>query len=160
MTDACIVCLEDLETIPHDGHEEKVAGAVPITTITTNPGKHCDDDLIAQIKPCGHVLHDHCLREWSQKANSCPICRSSFNLVEVLDRVGGMYLSFAPPNLYSCRLLLFCLGLVPLYYFVFILWAGLYFKCLFISFGIYFVFLSACLKLEAYQFCATAMNAH
>src|SRR4051812_368678 len=98
MTDACIVCLEDLETIPHAGDEEKVAGAVPITTITTHPGEHCDDDLVAQIKPCGHVLHDHCLREWSQKANSCPICRSSFNLVEVLDRVGGMYLSFAPPN--------------------------------------------------------------
>ncbi|PQE05473.1 Ribosomal L37ae protein [Rutstroemia sp. NJR-2017a BBW] len=92
MTDACIVCLEDLDTIPHAGDEEKVAGAVPITTITTNPGKHCDDDLVAQIKPCGHVLHDHCLREWSQKANSCPICRSSFNLVEVLDRVGGIIL--------------------------------------------------------------------
>lgn len=74
------------------------AGAVadpnPTSTTTTNPGKDHEQQLIALIKPCGHVLHDECLRQWSQKANSCPICRHNFNLVEVLDKVGGIFLLF------------------------------------------------------------------
>jgi len=70
--------------------DQQVAGPAP----TTHPGKYDNQQLVALIKPCGHVLHDECLREWSQKANSCPICRQNFNLVEVLDKVGGKYLSF------------------------------------------------------------------
>lgn len=62
-------------------------------TATTHPGKIDNQQQIALIKPCGHVLHDECLREWSQKANSCPICRHTFNLVEVLDKIGGPVVS-------------------------------------------------------------------
>ncbi|KAJ8067999.1 hypothetical protein OCU04_003577 [Sclerotinia nivalis] len=128
MTDACIVCLEDLEvqhevgvqvpypggavvqdrqdpqTIPHDDLEGGKASKAreshsEFIEIIKGPyhhqqhhhysGKINNALCVAQIKPCDHVLHDHCLREWSQKANSCPICRASFNLVVVLDRVGG-----------------------------------------------------------------------
>jgi hypothetical protein len=90
MADQCIVCLEDLDVVPDVAPvqvvlDQQVAGPPPIT----HPGKDDDAQLVALIKPCGHVLHDECLREWSQKANSCPICRQNFNLVEVLDRVGG-----------------------------------------------------------------------
>lgn len=88
MADQCIVCLEDLDVVPdaivHDGDLE-VAGP----SATTHPGNNDNEQPVALIKPCGHILHDECLREWSQKANSCPICRHTFNLVEVLDRVGG-----------------------------------------------------------------------
>ena len=93
MADQCIVCLEDLDGVPDAIHDDlRDAGAVaePISKLpTTHPGKIDNEQAIALIKPCGHVLHDECLREWSQKANSCPICRHTFNLVEVLDRVGG-----------------------------------------------------------------------
>lgn len=93
MADQCIVCLEDLDVVPDAiSYDLRDAGAVagPSTELTTtHPGKSTEQQLIALIKPCGHVLHDECLREWSQKANSCPICRHNFNLVEVLDKVGG-----------------------------------------------------------------------
>ncbi|CAG8960379.1 hypothetical protein HYFRA_00012454 [Hymenoscyphus fraxineus] len=88
MVDQCIVCLEDLcitfESIIEQQEQD------PAATSATKPDKQ---QLIAVIKPCGHSLHDECLREWTQKANSCPFCRQSFNLVEVLDKVGGNVLS-------------------------------------------------------------------
>ncbi|KAK6602408.1 hypothetical protein ACHAQE_005589 [Botrytis cinerea] len=133
MTDACIVCLEDLEVAvvqQQEEEEEKVGVPAPVPApilVVQDPQTHSpaprelergtagkepefEQSLrrqcissgkgaangngnnalcVAQIKPCDHVLHDHCLREWSQKANSCPICRASFNLVLVLDGVGG-----------------------------------------------------------------------
>ena len=95
MADQCIVCLEDLDVVPQlpsvhddlqDGGEEAASSAqLP----PLYPGPAAIQQPVAVIKPCGHVLHDECLREWSQKANSCPICRHPFNLVEVLDKVGG-----------------------------------------------------------------------
>lgn len=82
MADQCIVCLEDLNHL-------EIAGPSADLPATTHPGKLDNNQPVALIKPCGHVLHDECLREWSQKANSCPICRQTFNLVEVLDKIGG-----------------------------------------------------------------------
>ncbi|KAI1330331.1 hypothetical protein F5Y16DRAFT_396300 [Xylariaceae sp. FL0255] len=68
-----------------------------ITTSTTTKfatsQKDDDNDLIAVIQVCGHVLHDSCLREWTGKANSCPICRQNFHMVDVYDKVGGTLLS-------------------------------------------------------------------
>ncbi|TVY56684.1 PHD and RING finger domain-containing protein [Lachnellula suecica] len=99
MADQCIVCLEDLEVevLPDatldDAAQLQVAGASAELPTNTTPGKVDNEQLVALIKPCGHVLHDECLREWSQKANSCPICRQTFNLVDVLDKVGGTVLS-------------------------------------------------------------------
>lgn len=52
-----------------------------------------NDDNIAVIQVCGHILHDSCLKAWSGKANSCPICRQAFHLVEVYDKIGGEFLS-------------------------------------------------------------------
>ena len=53
-----------------------------------------DDDFVAVIQICKHTLHDTCLREWTTKANSCPICRQSFHLVDVYDKIGGKPLNF------------------------------------------------------------------
>ncbi|TVY47455.1 PHD and RING finger domain-containing protein [Lachnellula occidentalis] len=94
MAEQCIVCLEDLDVVPDPivPHLE-IAGPSADLPATTHPGKLDNNQTVALIKPCGHVLHDECLREWSQKANSCPICRQTFNLVEVLDKVGGIALS-------------------------------------------------------------------
>ena len=95
MADQCIVCLEDLDVVPdaiHDDLRDAGEAAAPISKPSSpHPGKIDNQQAIALIKPCGHILHDECLREWSQKANSCPICRHTFNLVEVLDKVGGEY---------------------------------------------------------------------
>jgi hypothetical protein len=60
------------------------------TTATASGLPRIDDDKkIAVIQICGHTLHDSCLREWTGKANSCPICRQAFHLVHVYDKVGG-----------------------------------------------------------------------
>ncbi|KAK4146273.1 uncharacterized protein C8A04DRAFT_9831 [Dichotomopilus funicola] len=48
---------------------------------------------VAKIDVCGHMLHDSCLREWTEKANSCPICRQAFHNVTVYDKIGGKTLS-------------------------------------------------------------------
>lgn len=88
MVDQCIVCLEDL-CVASDCIVEHQEIVVAATTSTTDPENTEKQLPIAVIKPCGHSLHDECLREWTQKANSCPFCRQSFNLVEVLDKVGG-----------------------------------------------------------------------
>jgi hypothetical protein len=90
MADQCIVCLEDLDAVP-DASILRDAGLSTTEDETTHPGILDNEQKVALIKPCGHVLHDECLREWSQKANSCPICRHTFNLVEVLDKVGGKF---------------------------------------------------------------------
>ncbi|KAH8801487.1 hypothetical protein F5884DRAFT_515670 [Xylogone sp. PMI_703] len=104
MADQCIVCLENLSVVvpvnaatDHEDRQPLVSAvAGPSTespTTTTSPSNGDIPQPVAVIKPCGHVLHDDCLREWSQKANSCPICRQTFNLVEVLDAVGGVVVS-------------------------------------------------------------------
>ncbi|KUJ19563.1 uncharacterized protein LY89DRAFT_494158 [Mollisia scopiformis] len=96
MADQCIVCLEDLDAVP----DASIHDDLPVVAVTTedhqqstHPSTTTTSEPIALIKPCNHVLHDECLRAWSQKANSCPICRQTFNLVEVLDKVGGTVLS-------------------------------------------------------------------
>jgi len=93
MADQCIVCLEDLNTASDPTLPEvsngKVAAAPISNYLSKQPAVFNNQLQIAVIKPCGHCLHDDCLREWTQKANSCPFCRQSFNLVEVLDKVGG-----------------------------------------------------------------------
>lgn len=59
-----------------------------------------DDNNIAIIQVCGHILHDSCLKAWTVKANSCPICRQTFHNVQVYDQIGGKLLfSTAPPEL-------------------------------------------------------------
>lgn len=62
--------------------------------LTSNDDHPLENDRnIAVIQICGHVLHDSCLKAWSGKANSCPICRQAFHLVEVYDKVGGTLLN-------------------------------------------------------------------
>lgn len=108
MADQCIVCLDNLETessgtpqLPAvDAPPEPVVAAIEAskangtsTTSTTNLDhpNHENHDPVALIQICGHVLHDSCLREWTEKANSCPICRQAFHLVHVYDKIGGMF---------------------------------------------------------------------
>ncbi|CAJ2505994.1 Uu.00g001240.m01.CDS01 [Anthostomella pinea] len=80
MADQCIVCLENLDV--------QASPTLPFSNNTNSP-THDGDNKIAVIQVCGHVLHDACLREWTGKANSCPICRQAFHLVHVYDKVGG-----------------------------------------------------------------------
>ncbi|KAG9237198.1 hypothetical protein BJ875DRAFT_370457 [Amylocarpus encephaloides] len=93
MADQCIVCLEDLSV--SSGPDARIfeEGSVPTDAPSKQPANANKQLPIAVIKTCGHCLHDECLKEWIQKANSCPFCRQSFNLVEVLDKVGGAFLS-------------------------------------------------------------------
>lgn len=109
MADQCIVCLDNLDTagavhpplLPSGSSPDSAASeepdtapaTVPSSTITatiSTPKHHDNHDNVAIIEVCGHMLHDTCLREWTGKANSCPICRQSFHLVQVYDKVGGM----------------------------------------------------------------------
>ncbi|KAL1305829.1 hypothetical protein AAFC00_003990 [Neodothiora populina] len=60
----------------HQNHHNHIQAA--------NQSKQAEDDeIIAHLLPCGHNLHDSCLRPWVERANSCPICRAQFNVVEL-----------------------------------------------------------------------------
>ena len=100
MSETCIVCLGDLgesDNIlapkagvrvvksPDDDHGR----LVPIVSPTRTTCNDLDDGLIAHLLPCAHNLHNECLKPWVERANSCPICRRSFNQVDLCSRVGG-----------------------------------------------------------------------
>ncbi|CAI7667246.1 unnamed protein product [Penicillium pancosmium] len=104
MSDTCIVCLGDLGESASDPLEP-VPSPNTTTTATVTALKDVgsadvvvqvkdglvdeDPGEIAQLLPCGHILHNNCLKPWVERANSCPICRRNFNMVELSDRVGG-----------------------------------------------------------------------
>lgn len=98
MSDTCIVCLGDLG-----------GGATPSPVAAASPRNHQHGEdsppdfeitppavrgdensgQIAHLLPCGHNLHHNCLKPWVERANSCPICRQNFNVVELSDTPGG-----------------------------------------------------------------------
>ncbi|KAI1129627.1 hypothetical protein F5Y10DRAFT_148835 [Nemania abortiva] len=78
---------------PSSNHTDDDIGNSDNIPVTTRSPVIDDDNKIAVIQVCGHVLHDSCLREWTGKANSCPICRQAFHLVNVYDRIGGTLIS-------------------------------------------------------------------
>ncbi|KAA8648148.1 putative PHD and RING finger domain protein [Aspergillus tanneri] len=94
MSDTCIVCLGDLGESANDPLAVTAEAAprpdlVPngksngIPIGTNGVGDSEDFGQIAQLLPCGHILHNNCLKPWVERANSCPICRRSFNVVEL-----------------------------------------------------------------------------
>jgi hypothetical protein len=111
MADQCIVCLEPLEVevsaaistplAPAEqqqlkDHHERLAIEDADTLDKPNQEnapENTNHENVAKIEVCGHMLHDACLREWTEKANSCPICRQTFHTVTVYDKVGGKNLS-------------------------------------------------------------------
>ena len=101
MSDTCIVCLGDLGGNASDP-PAVAAEPAPRPDLDVEPcsregcGKSLgfdgseDPGQIAHLLPCGHILHNNCLKPWVERANSCPICRRLFNVVELSVRPGGM----------------------------------------------------------------------
>ena len=103
MSETCIVCLGDLGESVHDLPHlndaviktECDTGEIDgtyshSTTASVSPRNGDNVELIAHLLPCGHNLHDECLKPWVERANSCPICRQNFNQVDLSIKLGGM----------------------------------------------------------------------
>ena len=102
MSQSCIVCLGDLceidHALPHTSSESIPAEQVEALkaedvhsqkNLVSLRESNVDSEMIAKLIPCGHCLHDECLKPWVERANSCPICRQIFNQVEVSNEIGG-----------------------------------------------------------------------
>lgn len=99
MAETCIVCLGDLSIhdpvvdIADAASNSKSPLSVPNPNATLdNPQlapQTSEGELVAHLLPCGHFLHDECLKPWVERANSCPICRQTFNTVELSATLGG-----------------------------------------------------------------------
>ena len=105
MSETCIVCLGDLGEsansllLPHaeapnvKNEQAEYNGAVLTFDAgeASVPSNVMQLELIAHLLPCGHNLHDECLKPWVERANSCPICRQNFNQVNLSAVIGGMH---------------------------------------------------------------------
>ena len=102
MSKTCIVCLEDLgedvnpspPTVPlNTDNDTEASDESRISNTSSNSVQKSTEiqeiKLIAHLLPCGHNLHDECLKPWVERANSCPICRQSFNMVELFRNLDG-----------------------------------------------------------------------
>lgn len=106
MSDTCIVCLGDLgesaNDLPHPNapiiKSEHVPESRPLHVHTRSRSRSNDhvQEMIAHLLPCGHNLHNECLKPWVERANSCPICRQSFNQVDLSQKIGGPVISSYP----------------------------------------------------------------
>ncbi|KAG7007830.1 hypothetical protein G7Y79_00008g024680 [Physcia stellaris] len=105
MSETCIVCLgdlgEDANDLPHSdavaiNSEDAGHGARPGTLKSPLSHHNTEADMIAHLLPCGHDLHNDCLKPWVERANSCPICRQAFNQVDLSVKVGGPVISSYP----------------------------------------------------------------
>ena len=109
MADTCIVCLNDLggdavsspvavESPPRldtDNDDDAGADTTPKASLPQQSIEKAEADTdgstqqLARLVPCLHMFHNECLKPWVERANSCPVCRASFNVVELLDSVDG-----------------------------------------------------------------------
>ncbi|KAI8269706.1 PHD and RING finger domain-containing protein [Colletotrichum sp. SAR 10_99] len=108
--DQCIICLESLQ--PPSLHQPDSANgsgptalpaapaAAPPSTTATKQAvyQRIDSDieiledennLIATLVGCNHVVHDRCIRSWAKNSNTCPICRTPFNEVSLSSELNG-----------------------------------------------------------------------
>lgn len=88
----CIVCMDDLVTIPSGKtlkiDEDSAEKQVLLTQV--------DIDNVKKFKrpkklPCGHMLHLSCLKNWMERSQTCPICR-----LAVFDENGKVKPSMVP----------------------------------------------------------------
>ncbi|KAK9457034.1 hypothetical protein V1511DRAFT_243879 [Dipodascopsis uninucleata] len=101
----CIICLQALPTrlrdqnpdsdVPQGSLFENSGGLEGEQQLTDEDSENVYDGTneVACLIPCRHSLHNSCLKLWIEQATSCPICRTTFNTVEVSHFLNGSTVS-------------------------------------------------------------------
>ncbi|KAF6838698.1 PHD-finger domain-containing protein [Colletotrichum plurivorum] len=111
--DQCIICLESLQPplstlsqpdsaapITPTAIEAPATATATATATTKTVFQRIDSDieilqpedqnnLIATLVGCNHIVHDRCIRSWAKNSNTCPICRTPFNEVRLSSELNG-----------------------------------------------------------------------
>ncbi|EME84722.1 uncharacterized protein MYCFIDRAFT_88569 [Pseudocercospora fijiensis CIRAD86] len=94
MAETCIVCLGDLRTTYDEDPPPQAGTAAP--SADASKGANAKTTIMSNAKRSIRYSPDELGRPWVERANSCPICRTTFNVVEISRTIGGTVVDSYP----------------------------------------------------------------
>ena len=89
----CAICLEELPLAPKAPNPHPPPSS-PSSPSLTSPSTSASS--FVGVLACGHSFHQECIQLWARTVNSCPLDRTEFLGITVLDHVNGNVIERIP----------------------------------------------------------------